>query len=130
MRTTPALIIVFAFATGVLMFQMSGVAALFDGDPASGLDSGDEFDERANDSVLDDEGENDGFSQDARGDSELLGFIIGAGGIVFDYVGLLVLFPVEMAAFMPWWAAYPIGLFLQTIAVFGVLMFFAGRVWQ
>jgi hypothetical protein len=133
MRTTPALLIVFAFAAGTLMFQLAGVGALFGAsDPSDDLTSGEEFAEEGEDNILEDqEGEdNEEFQPDTRGSDNLVGFIISAFGIVFNYVQLVVLFPIELQNIgLPRWAAYPIGLITQTIAVFGVAMFASGRVW-
>lgn len=134
MRTTPALLIVFSFAAGTLMFQLAGVGALFGGpDPSSDLQSGEEFAEENDDTILSDSGEEDNeeFQPDTRGGDNLVGFIISAFGIVFSYVQLVVLFPVELQNIgMPRWAAYPIGLLIQTIGVFGVASYASGRSWR
>jgi hypothetical protein len=130
MRTTPALLIVFAFASGILLFQLSGVGALFGvGDPTSDLQSGERFQEEGNETVLEEEG--DQFQPDTRGSDNLVGFIISSVGIVFSYVQLVVLFPIELRNLgLPRYAAIPIGLLTQTLVVFGVVEFASGRVWS
>ena len=132
MRTTPAVLMVFAFATGVLLFQLSGVAGLFGvGDPASDLQSGDALAEETEDNILEEQDDGEDFNPDTRGEDNLVGFIISGFGIVFSYVRLVVLMPIEMRNLgAPRWAAYPIGLLLQTIVLFGVAQFASGRLWS
>lgn len=132
MRTTPALLIVFSFAAGVLLFQLSGVAALFGtSDPAGDLQSGEEFAEEGEDTILEDEEGGESFEPDTRGSDNLVGFIISAFGIIMSYVQLVVFFPVELQNLgVPRFAAIPIGLLIQTMTIFGLAMFASGRSWR
>ena len=131
MRTAWAVLLVFAFATGVLVFQLSGIGGLFGvGSPAADLDSGDRFADEADDNILE-EGDDESFNPDARGSDNLVGFIISGFSIVFGYVRLAVLLPIEIQNLgAPRWAAYPLGLFLQTVVIFGAAQFGSGRLWS
>lgn len=131
MRTAWALLLTFSFATGVLIFQLAGVGALFGvGSPAADLDSGDRFAEEADDNILE-EGNDESFNPDARGQDNLVGFIISGFGIVFGYIRIAVLLPIEFQNLgAPRWAAYPAGLFIQTMVIFGAAQFGSGRIWS
>lgn len=131
MRTAWALLLTFAFATGVLMFQLAGVGAMFGvGNPTADLDSGDRFADEADDNILE-EGDGESFNPDARGQDNLVGFIISGFSVVFGYVKIAVLLPVEFQNIgAPRWAAYPAGLFIQTLVVIGAAQFGSGRVWS
>lgn len=133
MRTAWALLLTFSFATGVLIFQLAGVGALFGvGNPTADLQSGDRFADEADDNILEDEeGNDESFNPDARGQDNLVGFIISGFGIVFSYIRIAVLLPVEFQNLgAPRWAAYPVGLFIQTLVVFGAAQFGSGRIWS
>jgi len=133
MRTRGVLLIVICFAAGTLIFQMSGLAAVYQsGTPVEDLDSGGELEERTNETALEQTGENDeAFGADARGDDSLLGFAIASIGIVFQFLTLIVMFPVELSTMgVPWWAAYPTGIVMQTVALFGLAQFASGRIWE
>jgi len=133
MRTRGVLLIVICFAAGTLIFNMSGLAAIYQsGTPVEDLDSGGELEQRTNETALDGTSEgSDPFGADARGSDSLLGFVIASLGIVFQFLTLIVLFPAELSTLgLPWWAAYPIGIVMQTIALFGLAQFAAGRIWE
>lgn len=132
MRTAPAVMFVFAFATGVLIWQLAGVGALFGvPDPGADLQSGEKFEDQTNDSVLEDgDQDSDRFNPDTRGEDNVVGFIISGFTLVFDYVRLVVLFPIELQNLgVPRFAAYPVGILLQAVTIIGVGQFASGRNW-
>jgi hypothetical protein len=134
MRTAPILLFVVAFATGVLIFQLAGVADVFSaGDPTDDLESGERFEEQASDQGLEQGEDDEGFTASvmSAADDTLAGFIIKAVSIAFGFMRLVVLLPVELQNLgAPRWAAYPLGLFAQTFGLFGLAQFMSGRVYR
>lgn len=132
MRTTPVLIMVFAFATGALIFQIAGIGGMFGAaDPSSDLQTPGEFEEEASDNPLNEEEDGERFDPDTRGEDNVVGFIISGFSLVFSYARLVVLFPIELQNIgVPRFAAYPVGLLMQAVLVFGIAQFASGRIWS
>ena len=116
----------------MLIWQLAGVGALFGvADPGSDLRSGERFEEETNGSILEEGEDSERFNPDTRGEDNVVGFIISGFGLVFSYVRLVVLFPIDRRNLgVPQYAAYPVGILLQAVTVIGVAQFASGRIWS
>lgn len=127
MRTLYPMMLVLALGTAAVMMSMSGFTALHEQDPTSGLESGDEFQDKANDSAIQEDSEFGGSSV-SSGDGDIVGLILAGLERIVSLASLVVLLPAEMNDMgFPWWFALPTGLLMQTIMGIGIVQFASGR---
>lgn len=113
-----------AIAVGALMWQMAGFSAVVGPGPADQLESGQDFNQTAQNSTL-----NKSFEGDARSsDGSLVGLSISGISAVFDTVGFVVLLPWELNDLgLPWWASWPLGILGWSILSIGLIKFASNR---
>lgn len=125
MNTNMVWFIVAVLGMTALMWNLSGMDAALSGpDPASDLESGDELEERApeNPSL-------NGSADSSAGEGDIVGVIISGGQGIVNFIGMLVLLPVELQRLgFPQWFAYPLGRLVQIIGVIGLYQFVTNRV--
>lgn len=117
-----------AIAVGALMWQLGGFAAAFDNvGPGEELESGDEFEEDANSSAVRNE-----TGGDVNKESDnLVGLALSGIGAFFGLLELVVFLPFELSRLgLPWFAAWPLGLFGWTVTSIGLLQIASGKVFQ
>lgn len=125
MRTQFAVVLGLSLAAGVLVVQMAGFGAVTGEPPAAGMDAGDTLEEEANDSVA-----NSGLQGDARSsDGDLVGVIISGVQVGFS---ALVAFTAKLPWTLnnlgiPWYGAYPAGLFVQVVMGIGLIQWATNR---
>jgi hypothetical protein len=110
MRAGWALVLALSIMAGALVVNMAGFGAVTGEPPAAGIEAGEKLEEKANDSAV-----NSGLEGGARSsDGELVGLAINGIGYVFKIVEITVLLPFWFEDLgLPWYTAYPAGLFIQ-----------------
>jgi hypothetical protein len=110
MRAGWALVLALSIMAGALTVNMAGFGAVTGEPPAAGMDAGEKLEEKANESAV-----NSGLGGDTRAsEGELVGIAIEGIGYVFKIVEVTVLLPFWFQDLgLPWYTAYPAGLFIQ-----------------
>lgn len=127
MKTAVGLAVVGSFAIAVLILQLSGIAGILGIGGTSQYTVDDNFEQQAdkNKSQLKASGGNAG-----QGQSTVLSFVTGAISTVFDFAVGAFLMPVTFKnAGLPWYGAYPLGLGVQALVLFGGAQFASNRDW-
>lgn len=133
MRTLYPVLMILALGTAAIMWSMSGVGLVIQGDdPAGGIESDKELNESAQE--LEDEKEDqqsgDGgfFSTSNQGDDSFIGAVIAGANQLADLATSAILLPIELQRLgLPTWLAMPLGLGGQAIAFIGFVQFVTGR---
>lgn len=125
MNTNMVWFIVAVLGMSALMWNMAGMDDVLSGpDPAGDLQSGDELEEKAPGTP-----ELNGSADSSAGEGDIVGVIISGGQGITDFIGMLVLLPVELQRLgFPQWFAYPLGRVIQIIGVIGLYQFVTNRV--
>jgi hypothetical protein len=131
MNTLYPTLFVIALAVAATMLGMSGYtdAIGVTSDPTDGLGAPDALEEQTNGSAYQPDGDG-GFEGSAEGgdESDIVGFIISGSRTVANFVGFVVLLPLELNDLgFPWWFAYPLGLASQLMATLTVAQFASNR---
>jgi len=130
MDTKLPVILVLSLAVGAAMWGGSGIGDELTTNPASDLQSQDDFEEEANDSSISDGGE---FAGPVASNDEgnIVGLIISGARSIAGIFGLALLLPRELITLgIPAWAAIPLGLLAQIIVGIGIVQFATGRVFR
>lgn len=127
------IIVIFVLAIGVAgtMWAMSGIAGLYNQDPASNLDSPNEVENRANNSSVSDGGSYEGPVNSGDDESSIVGLIISGGGAILKVItlGLLIDSELRKMGFPPWFTV-PVGATAQIILSIGFIQMVVGRVYR
>lgn len=128
MRTKFIVVLALALAAGTLVVQMAGFQDSIGQDPAAGMDAGDRLEKQANESAA-----NTGLEGNARAsDGDLVGIIIsGVQRGVTVLIAFTALLPFTLnKMYIPWYAAYPFGVFGQVLMGIGIIQWATNRVYE
>ena len=129
METKAVLGVVLSFGIAFAILSGAGLGAVFGEDPDDHETTRaiEALEEDA--SVAQDADGEGGVSADVAGDSEptLVGLAISAGGFAVQLVVAVGLLPVTLTQFgFPYYAAYPLGVVAQSVALIGLFQFVRG----
>lgn len=125
MRTLVPIAIVLAFALTAAFFAGSGFNSIVDGgnDMQDLQDNVDDSVNVTRDSQV--------SGDRGRGESSIVGIVIGSASVIRDLVGLALLLPIKLESIgFPRWFAFPVGSVLEIVLIVGFVQFVTGRVWQ
>jgi len=116
-----------------IMWSMSGVGAVLEGDnPVGGIESDKELNETANKLEEEEKSEDNGFFQTSnQGDDSFIGAVISGLNQLAGLATSALLLPIELRRLgLPNWMALPLGLGGQAIAFIGFVQFATNRFYE
>lgn len=127
MRTAGIVVVALLFVAVGLLVSMSGLGQVYDRGYSDTSGPSDQFNDTANQSPADD-GNLSGDVGSNDGDQNIIGFLINGASGVLDAVKFVATLPIQLNQLgLPWYAAYPVGAFIEIVAGIGFVQFVTGR---
>lgn len=124
MKTALGLAVIASFGIGILILQMSGLAAVLGVGGTSDYVIQEKFNDTAKQNP-------EAVGGDTGGSTTGIKFVVSSLSTMMGFAEMAVLLPVTFANTpLPWYAAYPLGLGVQGLVVFGVAQVASNRPWN